>query len=57
MFLHRTLLFVDDQILLAEDEDDALLMRRKLHDKCRNLGLSINIDKTQYLVVSRDACD
>ena len=46
-----TLLFADDQVLLAEDRDDMDYMLRKLNDSFATWGLSINAAKTEYLVV------
>lgn len=47
----HTLLFADDQVLIAGDEDDAAYMFRKLQDEYRRWGLTINIKKTVYMVV------
>lgn len=46
-----TLLFADDQILIANDEDDVTYMLRKLIDEYTKWGLRINFNKTQYLCI------
>lgn len=55
-YLH-TLLFADDQVVLATDEDDINYMTRKLHDTYKKWGLKINFDKTKYMVVNGRAQD
>lgn len=52
-----TLLFADDQIVIAEDEDDASYMTRKLKEEFLKWGLTINMDKTKYLIVEGDGHD
>ena len=52
-----TLHFADDQIIFAEDEYDIHYMMRKLDKEYEEWGLTINTEKTKYLVaggVSRD---
>ena len=46
----HTLLFADDQIVLAEDRDDIEYMTRKLLEEYRRWGLEINLGKTEYMV-------
>jgi hypothetical protein len=46
-----TLLFADDQVITGEDGDDINYKMRKLTEECKNWGLEINFDKTQYMVV------
>lgn len=52
-----TLLFADDQVVLAEDEDDASYMVRKLIEEYDDWGLEINLQKTQYMVVGGQGND
>lgn len=47
----HTLLFADDQLILAEDEDDANYMLRKLIEEYEQWGLELNLKKTQYMVI------
>lgn len=44
-----TLLFADDQVIIARDEQNADYMFRKLIEKYRQLGLNINRTKTEQL--------
>ncbi|XP_050497794.1 uncharacterized protein LOC126878967 [Diabrotica virgifera virgifera] len=46
-----TIHFADDQAILAEDESDIDYMLRKLKEEYTKWGLTINIQKTEYLVV------
>lgn len=46
-----TLLFADDQVLVANDEEDITFMTRKLIEEYSQWGLKINIKKTEHLVV------
>ena len=46
-----TLLFADDQVIIASDEHDADYMFRKLKEEYEAWGLTINIGKTEYLKV------
>lgn len=52
-----TLLFADDQVVLASDADDANYMVRKLHEEYKKWGLEINFEKTEYLVVGSKGDD
>ena len=52
-----TLLFADDQVLIAEDEDDASYMVRKLKEKNVKWGLEINFQKTEYLAFGEGGND
>lgn len=52
-----TLLFADDQVILANDEDDIEYMYRKLEEEFTTWGLKINLDKTEYLRVGGQAED
>lgn len=45
-----TLLFANDQVLIATDEED-IYMTRKIIDKYREWGMNININKTEYLII------
>jgi hypothetical protein len=53
----QTLLFADDQVVLAEDEEDVEYMLRKLIEEYDKWGLEVNTEKTQYLVVGRNGRD
>lgn len=46
-----TLLFADDQVITANDEDDASFMIRKLTEEYKKLGLKLNSNNTEYLRV------
>lgn len=46
-----TLFFTDDQIIMAEDEEDLGYMVRKLKEEYENAGLKINMSKCEYLIV------
>lgn len=46
-----TLLFADDQVLIAGDQDDSSYMFRKLQTEYEKWGLTINLKKTEYMVV------
>ena len=52
-----TLLFADDQVLIANDEDDIAYMTRKLIEEYRKCGLNINTSKTEYLVIGKKLKD
>lgn len=47
-----TLHFADDQVIMAEDEDDVYYMIRKLDEEYRKWGLTINVSKTEYMVIN-----
>lgn len=46
-----TLLFADDQVIIAEDADDSNYMLRKLQEEYEKWGLILNTKKTEYMVV------
>lgn len=46
-----TLLFTDDQIIIASDEHDTDYIFRKLEEWCETWGLTIRVAKTEYLKV------
>jgi len=52
-----TLLFADDQVVIAMDEQDSSFMIRKLHEKYKNWGLDITYEKTEQLVIGREGKD
>jgi len=52
-----TLLFADDQVVIANDEEDITYMTRKLIDEYRGWGLNINLSKTEYLVIGESPND
>lgn len=39
-----TLLFADDQVVIAKDNEDACYMTRKLKEECQDCRLEINIE-------------
>uniref|UniRef100_T1H9Z7 Reverse transcriptase domain-containing protein n=1 Tax=Rhodnius prolixus TaxID=13249 RepID=T1H9Z7_RHOPR len=51
MYLH-SLLFADDQVMIANDEEDINYMARNLAEEYRKWGLEINIEKTEYMTAS-----
>lgn len=53
----HSLLFADDQVVLAEDEHDAEYMMRKLIEEYDSWGLEVNMEKTQYMVIGREGQD
>ncbi|XP_044766946.1 uncharacterized protein LOC123322925 [Coccinella septempunctata] len=46
-----TLLFADDQVIVTNDENDADYMFRKLKEEFEAWGLTINMNKSEYLKV------
>ena len=52
-----TLLFADDQVVIAEDEEDLEYMLRKLIEEYEEWGLEVNSEKTQYLAIGREGRD
>ena len=44
-----TMLFADDQVVFAEDQQDMTYMLNKLTEEYRKWGLEINTDKAQYM--------
>lgn len=52
-----TLLFADDQVVVANDEDDLAYMMRKLIEEYSKWGLNINTMKTLYLPIGKDGVD
>lgn len=52
-----SLLFADDQVIMAGDEHDVDYMMRKLADTYEENGMKINYRKTKYLVVGGEARD
>lgn len=51
-----SLLFADDGVVLTEDKEDANYTFRKLVEEYNKLGLEINLQKTQYMVIEAQ-CD
>lgn len=49
-----TLLFVDDQAILANSESSFLIAVRSLHGICKNYGLRIFTLKTKVMVFQED---
>ena len=52
-----TLLFADDQVLITGDQDDSSYMLRKLQEEYNKWGLTINMQKTEYMAVGTDEAD
>lgn len=46
--------FADDQVVLAQYEEDLSYMIRKLKDEYKEAGLEINLDKTENLKINRN---
>ena len=46
-----TLCFTDDQVVIAQDEEDLSYMIRKLNEGYTKMGLEMNIKKTEYLAI------
>lgn len=51
----HSLLFADDQIVFAQDEEDMEYMLRKLTEEFEKWGLKLNYQKTEYMCVGREA--
>lgn len=47
----HTILFADDQVIIAEDEEDMKYMLTKLIEEYNNWGLEVNTEKTKYLLI------
>src|SRR5215510_6563048 len=52
-----TLLFADDQVMVAMDEQDSSYMIRKLHEQYKQWGLDINYEKMEQLIMGREGND
>ena len=48
------LYFVDDQVVIAEFQYDLSYMVRKLNEAYQQAGLTINTEKSEYIVVGKD---
>lgn len=48
----ESMLFAYDRVVLAEDEDDASYIMRKVMEQYEKWGLEINVKKTQYTRMS-----
>ncbi|XP_044749542.1 uncharacterized protein LOC123310188 [Coccinella septempunctata] len=46
-----TLCFADDQILIAQDQDDLNYMTRKLVEEYKKWGLEVNVKKTESMCI------
>ncbi|KAK4877485.1 hypothetical protein RN001_009991 [Aquatica leii] len=53
----HTILFADDQIVMAEDCQDMTYMLNKLIEEYKNWGLEVNKEKTQYMVIGGAGAD
>ena len=51
----HSLMFADDQLIVAQDEEDITYMLRKLKEEYDKWGLSINFKKTEYMCVGGTA--
>lgn len=49
-----TLCFADDQVIIAQDEEDICYMLRKLTEAYKEAGMEINYKKTEYLETNSD---
>lgn len=49
-----SLYFADDQVVIAEDEEDLSYMVRKLHEEYERAGLKMNLNKCEYLIIGSD---
>ena len=52
-----TLLYADDQVITANDEEDVTYMLRKLLEEYGKWGLKINVKKTQHLSIGEQPTD
>jgi hypothetical protein len=52
-----TLLFTDDQVIVAADAEDVSYMTQKLEEEFTKWGLEINMSKSKYLVIGVTAQD
>jgi len=48
------LLYADDMVLMAEREEDLQRLVNAMHERCLQVGLSVNADKTKVLVFERE---
>jgi len=46
-----SMLFADDQLLIAQDYEDLKYMTRKLIDEYELWGLSLNVKETKYMAI------
>lgn len=46
-----TLCFADDQVIVAQDQEDLTYMTRKLIEEYKNWGLEVNIEKTESMCI------
>ena len=49
-----TLCFADDQVVVAQDQDDAEYMMRKLVEEYRKWGLEVSISKSEKMTFGGD---
>jgi hypothetical protein len=47
----HSMLFPDDQLLIAQDYEDLEYMTRKLIDEYELWGLKLNVKKTKYMAI------
>lgn len=53
----HSLIFADDQVIMAQSREDVKYMMRKLLDSFEAGGLQVNMKKTEYLVVGGNGRD
>ena len=52
-----SMLFADDQLLIAQDYEDLEYMTRKLIDEYELWGLKLNVKKTKYIAIGDTSRD
>jgi hypothetical protein len=52
-----SMLFADDQLLIAQDDEDLEYMTRKLIDEYELWGLKLNVKKTKYMAIGDTSRD
>lgn len=49
--------FADDTAIMAENIEDLQILLERINNESKKMGLTINIDKTKYMVVSKTPVD
>ena len=52
-----SMLFADDQLLIAQDYEDLEYMTKKLIDEYELWGLKLNVKKTKYMAIGDTSRD
>jgi len=52
-----TMLFADEQLLIAQDYEDLEYMTKKLIDEYELWGLKLNVKKTKYMAIGNTSRD